>query len=154
SYDGEMIPYGSINTQDHLIGTGSVVVSNGTYYFYYTGHNSSANWLGNNNPAWVDNNNREGIMYATSKDLNTWTKQEDFLLRASSGYLGSDFRDPYVFYNEEFSEYWMLVSTQKDGKGVILLYTTLDPASNNWQIQTPLNIEGDYLMLECADIFK
>jgi beta-fructofuranosidase len=160
NYEGEMIPYGNATTQDQLLGTGSVVKVGDTYYFYYTGHNSSASWLQNNNPGWATANNREAVMYATSKDLSNWTKHKDFSLRASSGYTGSDFRDPFVFYNDEFGEYWMLVSTKTAtngaiGKGVILVYTTKDPSSNNWVLKpAPLSVEGTYEMLECADIFK
>ncbi|MCH5684437.1 hypothetical protein LWM68_09270 [Niabella sp. W65] len=66
----------------------------------------------------------------------------------------NEFRDPYVFFNSEFNEYWMIVSAQQSGKGVLLVYKTTDPASNNWQLRGTLNVEGDYLMLECADIFK
>ncbi|MBD1362395.1 DUF4975 domain-containing protein [Mucilaginibacter sp. ZT4R22] len=151
---GEMITYGNSNTQDHLIGTGSMVKAGDTYYYYYTGFNSNPNWLTNNNPGFVGANTREAIMYATSKDLKTWTKKSDYVLKASEGFSGTDFRDPYVFYNDEFSEYWMLVSTQQAGKGIILVYTSSDPATNKWTIRSPLNVQGDYLMLECSDILK
>lgn len=151
---GEAIPYGNVNTQDHLIGTGSVVKAGDTYYYYYTGFNGNTSWLQNNNPGWTIGNTREAVMYATSKDLKTWTKKSSFILRASEDYSGTDFRDPYVFYNAEFSQYWMLVSTKKNGKGVILVYTTDNPAGDNWTIRGPLEIDGDYLMLECPDIIK
>lgn len=160
NYEGEMIPYGNVSTQDHLLGTASVIKFRDTYYYYFTGHNNSASWLQNNNPGWVAGNKREAVMYATSKDLSNWKKQNDFVLTASSGYSSSDFRDPYIFYNEEFNEYWMLVSTKTSsngviGKGVILVYTTKDPSSNNWVLKpSPLSVEGSYEMLECADIFK
>ncbi len=153
--DGEVIPYGTANTQDHLIGTGSMIQVGDTYYFYYTGHNGSASWLQNNNTGWVSPNNREAVMYATSSDMVNWTKQTDFILKAPSGYARNDFRDPYVFYNEEFGEYWMLVSTQQNGRGVLLLYTSDNPGNNDWKLDGPLTIpDHDYLMLECADIFK
>ncbi|MDT3404303.1 glycoside hydrolase family 32 protein [Mucilaginibacter terrae] len=154
SYDGQAISYGTAATQDQLVGTGSMVKVGDTYYFYYTGHNSSSSWLQNNNPAWTGGNSREAVMYATSKDMKTWTKKTSFALRASDGYSSTDFRDPYVFYNDEFKEYWMLVSTQQAGKGIILVYKSADPAMDNWQIRGPLTVEGSYLMLECADIVK
>ncbi|QNL49341.1 DUF4975 domain-containing protein [Olivibacter sp. SDN3] len=153
-YAGEMIPYGSVNTQYHLIGTGSTVRVDDTFHFYFTGHNGSNSWLQNNNPGWVSNNNREAVMLATSTDLNSWTQRDDFLLKAPEGYSGFDFRDPHVFYNDEFGEYWLLVSTQQNGKGVLLLFTSDDPSSATWEPVGPLDVEGDYLMLECADIFK
>lgn len=146
NYEGEMIAYGNSSTPEHLIGTGSVVKHQNTYYFYYTGHNGS--------PAWTSSNPRETILKATSPNLSSWTKKTDFRLTAPPGYTSNDFRDPYVFFNDEFNEYWMLVSTRRNGKGVLARYTTKDPSADNWVLQQPLEVEGDYLMLECADIFK
>lgn len=151
---GEMIPFEDVRSQDHLLGTGSVVKVGELFYFYYTGHNSSASWLENNNPIWTSPNSREAVRYATSSDGRTWKKKADFVLRAPLGYERNEFRDPYVFYNEEFGEYWMLVSTRQNGRGVLLYYTTNDPASNTWQPHGPLDIEGDYHMLECPDMFR
>src|SRR5690606_37469907 len=147
-YEGEMIPYGDVQSAEHLLGTGSVVKANAGYYFFYTGHNGSE--------AWMADNPREIVRYAYSRDLDTWEKKQGFDLGASihDGYDQNNFRDPHVFYNEEFGEYWMLISTRKDDRGVLALYTTDDPASNKWTLQEPLEIEGDYFMLECADIFK
>lgn len=154
NYEGEAIPYGNINTQDHLIGTGSIIKADNTYYFYYTGHNGNSNWLQDNNPGWFSSNNREAIMYATSKDLTTWAKKEAFVLKSPKGFSRSDFRDPFVFYNEEFREYWMLISSQQSGKGTLVVYKTGNPASDNWELRGTLDVEGDYPMLECADVFK
>ena len=153
NYEGEAIPYGDVSAQDNLIGTGSVIKANNTYYFYYTGHNGSSSWLQNNNPGWATPNSREAVMYATSTDLKNWTKK-GFSLKAPQGFNMNEFRDPYVFFNNEFDEYWMLVSAQQSGKGVLLVYKTNDPASDNWQVLGTLNVEGNYLMLECSDIFK
>ena len=154
SYDGEMIPYGNKLTQDFLIGTGSMVKAGNTNYFYYTGYNASTSWLQNANPALASGNTREAIMYATSNSTTGWTKKAGFSLKAPNGYVTTDFRDPYVFYNTEFSTYWMLVSARTEDKSVILVYTSADPASDNWQLRGPLSVEGNYLMMECADIFK
>ncbi|QIL37978.1 DUF4975 domain-containing protein [Pedobacter sp. HDW13] len=154
SYDGEMIPYGSQTTQDFLVGTGSMVKAANTNYFYYTGHNGSGSWLQNANPAFTTANPLEAIMYAKSSTLSGWSKKAGFALRAPAGYSSNDFRDPFVFYNQEFGQYWMMVSAQKGGKGAILVYTTADPASDKWDLKGPLTVEGDYLMLECADVFK
>ena len=146
SYEGEMIPYGNSSNAEHLIGTGSVLKYQNSYFFYYTGHNGSQGWLASNP--------RETILKASSTNLSNWTKKADFKLTAPAGYTTTDFRDPYVFFNEEFSEYWMLISTRRNGKGVLAKYTTTDPSADNWMLQQPLEVEGDYLMLECADIFK
>lgn len=150
-YQGRMIPYGLGNEPDFAIGTGSVVKVGSTYYFYYTGHNG--------NTPFVQNNPRESVLCATSTDLKNWTKVPDFKLTAPAGYYNYDFRDPHVFYNEEDGKYWMLMSTQTDSdrKAVVLLLTTDDPATNSWTSQGPIyqtTPQENYLMLECADMFK
>ncbi|WP_205502320.1 glycoside hydrolase family 32 protein [Rufibacter psychrotolerans] len=150
AYAGRMIPYGTTTQPDFAIGTGSTVKVGNTYYMYYTGHNGI--------PAFVQNNPRESVLYATSTDLKTWTKNTTFKLTAPAGYYDFDFRDPQVFFNTEKNEYWMLVSTQTSArKAVVLLFTTQDPASNNWTSKGPLYTttpEENFLMLECADVFK
>ncbi|WP_207434816.1 glycoside hydrolase family 32 protein [Sabulibacter ruber] len=150
SYAGRMIPYGTANQPDFAIGTGSTVKVGNTYYMYYTGHNG--------NTAFTHGNPRESVLYATSQDLKTWTKNTTFKLTAPAGYYDFDFRDPQVFFNSEKNEYWMLVSTQTSArKAVVLLFTTQDPASNNWTSRGPLYTttpEENFLMLECADVFK
>ncbi|MEI6950722.1 glycoside hydrolase family 32 protein [Paraflavisolibacter sp. H34] len=146
-YDGLMVDFSGKDDQDLAIGTGSVVKVGGTYYCYYTGHNYL--FPGSGKP-------KEGVMYATSKDLKTWTKKTGFNLTAPTGYDRNEFRDPQVFFNTETKEYWMLVSTRAGGKAVVALFTSADPATDNWQLQAPLyTTDNDgYFMLECADVFQ
>ncbi|WP_181308009.1 glycoside hydrolase family 32 protein [Rufibacter sp. XAAS-G3-1] len=149
-YAGRMIPYSTPNQPDFAIGTGSAVKVGNTYYMYYTGHNGIAEF--------VQNNPRESVLYATSTDLKNWTKKPSFKLTAPAGYYNYDFRDPHVFFNVEKNEYWMLVSTQTNSRrAVLLLFTTTNPAADNWVPRGPLYTTTDaenYVMLECADIFK
>lgn len=147
AYDGLMVNYAGTSDQDLAIGTGSVVRAGNTYYCYYTGHN----YLFPNSGL-----PKEGLMYATSTDLKTWTKKQGFNLIAPPGYDRNDFRDPHVFFNPEAREYWMLVSARKDHKAVIALFTSADPASDTWILKDPLyTTDNDaYFMLECADIFQ
>lgn len=150
SYKGEMIPYASPKDPDFAIGTGSPIKVGDTYYFYYTGHNGIQEF--------VQNNPRESVLYATSKDLNHWTKNKEFKLTAPAGYYDYEFRDPHVFYNTEKNEYWMLLSTQTSSrKAVVLLFTSDDPTTDVWEPKGPLYTsteEENYLMMECADVFQ
>ncbi|WKL49722.1 glycoside hydrolase family 32 protein [Flavobacterium pectinovorum] len=151
TYEGQMIPYGKTTDPDFAIGTGSVVKVGSLYYFYYTGHNET--------PAYVQSNVRESVLCATSSDLKNWTKVPSFKITAPAGYYNYDFRDPHVFYNDELKKYSMLVSTQTEPgrKAVLLHFTTADPASGKWDVQTPIyttTLQDNYLMMECADIFK
>lgn len=147
SYQGLMINYAGREDQDLAIGTGSVVKVGDTYYCYYTGHNYLF-------PA--SSKPKEGVMYATSKDLKTWTKKAGFNLTAPTGYDRNEFRDPQVFYNNEKKEYWMLVSTRTGNKAVVALFATQDPATDNWTLRAPLFTTDNeaYFMLECADVFQ
>lgn len=151
SYKGQVIPYGTTADADFAIGTGSVVKVGNLYYFYYTGHNGT--------PAFLQSNARESVLCATSPDLKNWTKIPSFKITAPAGYYNYDFRDPHVFYNDDLGKYSMLVSTQTepDRKAVLLHFTTANPASGSWDVQAPIYTttpQENYLMMECADIFK
>ena len=151
TYEGQMIPFGKTTDPDFAIGTGSVVKVGNIYYFYYTGHNET--------PAFVQSNARESVLCATSSDLKNWTKVPSFKITAPAGYYNYDFRDPHVFYNEELKKYSMLVSTQTEPgrKAVLLHFTSTDPVSGKWDVQNPIYTttpQENYLMMECADIFK
>lgn len=151
SYKGQMIPYGNANDPDFAVGTGSIVKIGTVYYFYYTGHNEAATFL--------QLNPRESVLCATSTDLKNWKKVTSFKITAPKGYYNYDFRDPHVFYNDELKKYSMLVSTQTESgrKAVLLHFTSADPASGKWEVQAPIYTttpEDNYLMMECADIFK
>lgn len=150
-YKGQMIPYGEQNEPDFGVGTGSMIKIGNTYYFYYTGHNEIASFIANNP--------RESVLLATSTDRVHWTKQSSFKITAPSGYYNYDFRDPHVFKNPDDGKYWMLVSTQTDPsrKAVLLKFTSADPTTGNWTPEGPLytaTAEDNYLMMECADVFK
>ncbi|MEO8254207.1 MAG: glycoside hydrolase family 32 protein [Flavobacterium sp.] len=151
TYEGQVIPYGKTTDADFAIGTGSVVKVGNLYYFYYTGHNEIA--------AFLQSNARESVLCATSPDLKKWTKVPSFKITAPAGYYNFDFRDPHVFYNEDLKKYSMLVSMQTEPgrKAVLLHFTCADPATGNWEVQAPIyttNPQENYLMMECADIFK
>ncbi|MNX60598.1 Levanbiose-producing levanase [compost metagenome] len=151
TYEGQTIPFGKTADPDFAIGTGSVVKVGNLYYFYYTGHNET--------PVFVQSNARESVLCATSTDLKNWTKVPSFKITAPAGYYNYDFRDPHVFYNDELKKYSMLVSTQTEPgrKAVLLHFTSADPVSGKWDVQTPIYTttpQENYLMMECADIFK
>ncbi len=112
---GDVIPYGNdITKQDIALGTGSVIKDkNGIFHAFYTGHNDTYS-------------PKEAIMHATSTDLQNWDKHEKDTLYADEEYSSDDFRDPYVFYNENEGKYWMLVTTKKNNMGLIALYKSVD----------------------------
>ncbi|WP_370772290.1 GH32 C-terminal domain-containing protein [Clostridium sp.] len=141
--EGQVIPY-SKNTQDQdlALGTGSVIKdNNGVFHAFYTGHN----------PKKMP---KEAIMHATSMDMKEWTKISEDTFFADEQYSGDDFRDPYVIYNEDYNEYWMLITTRKNNSGVIALYTSDD--LRVWKDQGILfkNDMGTDSNLECPTLIE
>lgn len=141
---GELIPCGGQAEQDAAIGTGSTVYNadDGLYYTFYTGnkYRPSSSEYG------------QAVMYATSPDFKTWTKNRTFYLKGETdGYSKSDFRDPFVF-RDETGLYRMLVATTRDGKGVLAEYTSSDLKS--W---THAGVFMTMLwdrFYECPDLFR
>ncbi len=110
------------DSPDAAIGTGSFIKDeNGLYHCFYTGHNAEAD---------TGLPHTEVVRHATSTDLETWTKIESFNLYGDS----DDFRDPYVYYDDYDQCYYMLVTTNKDGTGVIERYMSdsLSAGSDGW----------------------
>lgn len=138
---GEVIPY--VNEEDSpekALGTGSVIKDKaGEYHAFYTGHNGSLS-------------PKEVIMHATSKDGENWVKIPEDTFEGDAHYEQDDFRDPYVFWNEEAEEYWMLITTRYEGQGVIAKYISDD--LSEWQ-DTGVFFENDMgndSNLECPSL--
>lgn len=139
-HTSSVIPF--VNEEDSkekALGTGSILQIDGKYHAFYTGHNG-------------DRQPKEVIMHATSKDGVTFDKDPEDTFMASSAYEANDFRDPYVFWEENSKEYWMLITTRKDGKGVIAKYTSKD--AKTWQDSGVFfeNDLGNDSNLECPSL--
>ena len=123
--------------------TGSVVEGLGQFHIFYTGDNGS-------NP-----NGTEFILHATSPDLIVWTKHpEDMIAPDGVHYKNArsrDFRDPYVFWNEQEHQFWMVffANDAKSGSGVQGLAISRD--LKHWEFQPPLPGAGGQ---ECPDLFR
>ncbi len=137
----QSIPTETADSQEAYLGTGSFIKnSEGKLYGFYTGHNGSLY------PA-------EKVMLATSTDMKTFTKVPSFTFEAPDGYDKNNFRDPCVYYDPTRSAYVMLVTSIKDGKGVLIRYASSD--LENWDLISPLtDFNSDAEILECPDIFK
>lgn len=144
-YQGEALPVGASSAQDAALCTGSIIKSreNGVYYMFYAGHKS------NSDPSTPT----QAVLLALSRDLKNWVKDETFYLTVNaSGYNRNDFRDPYVYFDEESNLYKMLVTTQRNGQGTLALYTSTD--LHHWELQEPFYTDSSVSILECADVFK
>ena len=96
---GVAIARGSADEQDLYVFTGCCIRTDEQYMIYYTGHNPYKR--------------REGfpeqiIMRATSRDMKHWEKDPNFAFAAPDWLEMHDFRDPFIFYDEEKKCYAML----------------------------------------------
>lgn len=144
--DSMVIPYDTENefAKDSALGTGSVVKDkDGLYHAFYTGFN----WR---------SMPKENIMHAVSRDLVSWQKLPEDTFHGSKPYIYDDtFRDPNVFYNADYDEYWMLITTRsKKARGVIARYTSKD--LKHWEDKGILfeNDMGSSANMECPTLVK
>ena len=146
---GEAIPRGAAEAQDANIFTGSALEAGGSFHIFYTGHNGTFPQAGR--PA-------QAVMHATSPDLVHWSKDGAFPpLLAPEGYEPHDWRDPFVFWNEQAGEYWMLLGARKAQgpsrrRGCTALLASPDLA--RWEQREPLWAPDLYYMHECPDLFR
>lgn len=110
----EVIPYvNDVDDPELLLGTGSIIKVGDTWHAWYTAHNENVFPV-------------ESIMHATSKDRLHWVKHPQDTILPGGNYRGNDFRDPHVVWVEEKKEYWMLITTRSNGRGVIARYSSTD----------------------------
>jgi beta-fructofuranosidase len=145
---GEALPRGPAGTQDVWVFTGSVIERDRTFYIFYTGHNSHLKEQGR--PV-------QAVMRATSPDLRSWTKDPAFRFTAPPGYEPDDWRDPFVFWDEEAGAYWMLLAARKPTgpgrhRGCIALAAS--PDLETWEVCEPFWAPDLYYTHECPDLFR
>ena len=145
---GEMIPRGTIEEQDICIFTGSIIKAENVYHIFYTGFNWTFGEKGKP---------QQAVMHAVSHDSEQWTKiPEHTFFADSEKYEPHDFRDPFVFWNEETNRYEMLLVSRKKDSGHTSGFTARY-ASNDLVTWTD---EGDFWAPalfhthECPDLFK
>lgn len=103
--------------------TGSVIYKDGKFHIFYTGYH-------------IDSEFPQTICHAVSDDCITFEKDpaSPYIVPDTQYYENIDWRDPYVFYNEEAGKYWMLIAARKNSgpsnrRGVVVLYTSEDLAA-------------------------
>ncbi len=146
---GEMLHRGLPTEQDLSVATGSVIKHEGRYHIFYTGFNNIFKKEGKP---------EQGIMHAVSDDLLRWTKiSADTFYASQSRYEMNDWRDPFVFWNPEAREFWMLSAARlKQGpprrRGCTALSISKDLST--WKQVEPFWAPGLYFTHECPDLFK
>lgn len=137
-------PRGSVDGSG--VWTGSVVEHDGVHYLFYTGFNEPAD-------------NPQTICLATSRDLVHFEKSElNPLLAPIAGYEPVDWRDPFVFYNEDEEIWWMVFSARlAEGpywrRGCVMFATSEDLL--HWEVNPePLYVPGTTYCPECPELWK
>jgi beta-fructofuranosidase len=147
---GEALPRGTADEPDLFVFTGSVFEYQGTFHIFYAGSNPYLRKRGE--PEQV-------VLHATSPDLDTWHKDPDFALFAPTelGYEMHDWRDPFIFWNEQAREYWMLLAGRRDHgpqrqRGLTACLGSSD--LKHWEIREPFWAPELYINHECPDLFR
>lgn len=145
---GEAIARGTKEEQDLYIFTGSVIYAKDKYHIFYTGHNHH---LG------AKNKPIQAVMHAVSEDMEKWEKvPSDTFYANPEKYEVNDFRDPFVFYNEELDLYSMLLVSRKKDCGYTAGFTAhyTSPDLVNWTDNGEFWSPNLYHTHECPDLFK
>lgn len=142
-----------LTTEDHLHftehdtgltgGTGSVIKVDGQYHLFYC--------------TFEDNPRRQYIRHAISPDLDKWTTLEEILPADGKIYDPAEWRDPFVFWNEEAGEWWMILASSvvaaTERRACVGLCASSD--LYHWDYRepfyAPMAAPG---ACECPDLFK
>lgn len=144
----DAITNGGPESPDAIVGAGSVVrASDGTFVAYYCGIN----------PVRVrDGQAGQVVLRATSPDLVTWTKDEDFVLEADTRwYDRDDWRDPFVVRRPDGWEMLLCARVRSgapDRRGCIGLASS--PDLIHWDVHPPLLRPGITFAPECPELFE
>lgn len=147
--EGEALARGRVTEQDLFVFTGSVIKVGKVFHIFYTGHNPHFR---------ADGRPEQAVMHATSSDMKIWTKvPEDTFYAPSQTYEPHDWRDPFVFYNENEGNYWMLLAARlKDGESKRQGCTALCRSKDlkTWTVEKPLWSPHYHFTHECPDLFQ
>lgn len=148
-----VLPVGEYDDADYACYTGSVIEGNdGKFHMFYTAQN-------NYNPKYHrDGKPLQYVAHAISTDLKNWEKLPGLTFGADERiYEPFDWRDPFVFYNEEEKCFDMLLAarlrgaSEKNG-GCVGLCRSYDLL--HWEAKDPFYNPESYMTHECPDLFK
>ena len=148
-----VLPVGEYDDADYACYTGSVIEGNdGKFHMFYTAQN-------NYNPKYHrDGKPLQYVAHAISTDLINWIKLPELTFGADERiYEPFDWRDPFVFYNEEEKCFDMLLAarlrgaSEKNG-GCVGLCRSYDLL--HWEAKDPFYNPESYMTHECPDLFK
>ena len=148
-----VLPVGEYDDADYACYTGSVIEGNdGQFHMFYTAQK-------NYNPKYHrDGKPLQYVAHAISTDLINWEKLPELTFGADESiYEPFDWRDPFVFYNQEEKCFDMLLAarlrgaSEKNG-GCVGLCRSYDLL--HWEAKEPFYNPESYMTHECPDLFK
>jgi len=148
--EGLAFEHGSSLDADFNVYTGSIVRDGALAHLFYTGQNPTH--LG------ADGLPLQLVMHATSSDdMVSWTRHPEHTFGAPVGYESGDWRDPFVFRDDEAGVWRMLIAARhSDGperrRGVIAQCVSTDLVT--WTPTKPFWDPRRYIAHECPDVFK
>ena len=148
---GEALASGGPASDGFNVYTGSIVLDGeGTHHAFFTGQNPTKTG--------DDGLPLQVVMHATSRDeMHSWTQHPADTFGATDGYETGDWRDPFVFWDEDAQLWRMLITARHtDGpsrrRGVIAQCTSRDLTS--WEPAPPFWDPRRYLAHECPEVFQ
>ncbi len=149
-YHGEAIKRGGEDKPNKNAYTGSIINDkDGMYYAYYTAYNADIK---------INGKSVQSVMRAKGRDLYHLENEEDFLFVADDTiYEAFDWRDPYVFWNEEEEQYWMLLAARRKNAGAIrggCIALCKSKDLKNWNYAEPFFEPNMYVTMECPEVFR
>jgi len=146
---GEVLPRGTAEEQDLYVFTGSCTKYAGQYHIWYTGHNPHLRAQGKPEQA---------VMHAVSDDLLHWRKcPEDTFFSPADRYEPHDWRDPFLWFDEESGRWQMLLAVRnREGASRCRGETGLCSSADgiHWTVEQPRWKPGLYFAHECPDLFR
>lgn len=145
---GTAIPKEGEDDPEQYIFAGSVFAGEGRFHAVYTAYNRNYAAQGKDSQV---------LMSAVSDDLLHWEKNGKFVLPAPEGYDGTEWRDPFVLWDEESGRYIMILGTRKlEGRkirtGRTVWFTSSDLTA--WEFQGDFWAPDLFYMHEMPDLFK
>ncbi|MCI5647983.1 MAG: beta-fructofuranosidase [Fusicatenibacter sp.] len=147
---GEAIRRGGDDRPNKNAYTGSVLRDqDGLCHAFYTAYNADIK---------INGKSVQSVMQAVGSDPEHLETVEDFLFTADGVlYEEFDWRDPYVFWNEQEECYYMLLAARKKGGGklrggCIALCKSQDLF--HWTYERPFYQPEMYITMECPEVFR
>ncbi|MFD4991237.1 GH32 C-terminal domain-containing protein [Cellulosimicrobium cellulans] len=148
---GEALASGGPSATDFNVYTGSIVVDgDGTHHAFYTGQNPGI--------VGADGRPLQVVMHATSRDeMSSWQSHPERTFGATPGYETGDWRDPFVFRDDEAGLWRMLITARHDHgperrRGVIAQCVSRDLTT--WEPAAPFWDPHRYVAHECPEVFQ